>query len=320
MVFSLLCFELTLNCTSDRFDKLKNKHRPSPHGSYLIDNALTDKGALVEYHDYVHKKRIKLIINTAVLFGNDDVRKLWKSTGDNVSKLLRKLEKRIDRYFDSKYTLDDFVLARADFGVNINVGDRNTVAEYIRALKNIGRAKGFKLAHDNRAPANSSYFLKGNSNGLEFTVYDLEAAAERKEAKGMLRAEVRLVKHSPIRNNTRETETSKQLKRLAADSEDIFMDTFIHVVPFGDYYKKADVVGMIRSYVPSKKTREKMLRLVELVPVKKSLHLAIKTMNDRNIDKVLQVFDTLNMSPVTLSKRQDVNYLRTLYYYLLGDK
>lgn len=112
---------------------------------------------------------------------------------------------------------------------------------------------------------------------------------------------------------------SKQyLYSLAANSRDIFLDTFTHVVPCGDYYKKKEAVKLIEDNISQKKHREKMLRLIELIPKKRSLYLAQKEMNDRNIDKIMEMFAELNVSPVTISKRHNINFLKNLYSYLLA--
>jgi len=58
-----------------------------------------------------------------------------------------------------------------------------------------------------------------------------------------------------------------------------------------------------------------MLRLIELIPKKKSLHLAIKEMNDRNILRVLSEFAKHDISPVTISKRQKIKKLKSLYTF-----
>jgi len=55
-----------------------------------------------------------------------------------------------------------------------------------------------------------------------------------------------------------------------------------------------------------------MLRLVELIPEKKSLYLAHKAMECRNIEKVMGAFAKINLSPVTISKRQDIKRLENI--------
>ena len=129
MIYALHNLELTLICNGDTFLKLRSKsptedkHLMKQDAGIYIDNTLLDKGILVEYHDNTLKKKIKMIVNPTILLGGDNTRKLWKSNDDNISKLLRKLEKRIGRYFDGLVRLDDFKLTRVDFAVNFDVGD-----------------------------------------------------------------------------------------------------------------------------------------------------------------------------------------------------
>lgn len=63
-----------------------------------------------------------------------------------------------------------------------------------------------------------------------------------------------------------------------------------------------------------------MLRLLGLVPEKRSLYLAQKAINCRDIEEVMDSFAKINLSPVTLSKRQNVKHLKCIYDYLVDDK
>ena len=189
-------------------------------------------------------------------------------------------------------------------------------------MQKIGKVKGFAPKYDindDHIVHSRSFDLKGNSNGVEFSVYDKEAESERKDAKGILRVEVRLAKPKAIGNYTDETVTSKRIESLASNSREIFLSIFTYIVPFGNHYKKKQAVQLIQENIHKKVPREKMIRLVELIPKKKSLYLAQKEMDDRNINKVMKMFVDLNLSPVTISKRHDIKFLKTLYCYLLDD-
>ena len=96
-------------------------------------------------------------------------------------------------------------------------------------------------------------------------------------------------------------------------SKHILMDTFSYVVPRGDYFKKHRAEALIRERVSDKTLRRKMLRLVALIPEKKSLHLAQKTLGARDIKDVMAKFAEIGVSPVTISKRQGRNELESLY-------
>ena len=60
-----------------------------------------------------------------------------------------------------------------------------------------------------------------------------------------------------------------------------------------------------------------MLRLLSLIPEKKSLHLAQKAMDCRDVDKVMETFIKISLSPITISKRHEVKHLNNLYSYFL---
>ncbi|MBD5526729.1 MAG: hypothetical protein HDR04_20485 [Lachnospiraceae bacterium] len=48
------------------------------------------------------------------------------------------------------------------------------------------------------------------------------------------------------------------------------------------------------------------------------MYLAQKEMNCRNIEEIMKEFAKINVSPVTISKRQEVKYLKNIYEYLFG--
>ena len=252
MIYSSHTFELTLITNAENFYKWKNKAYKKAKDNYRVfeiehvhyDEALKDKGVKIEYHDDTFKKKIQFIVNPTKLLGGNDIKKLWKPNNDNISKLLRKLQEYIDSYFASKYKLNDFKLTRMDFTVNINVGDKKNVSAYIKVLQNIGKVKGFKPKYYKKDKKNKkidhdlSFDLDGNSNGVEFTAYDKEGQSKQKEAKGILRLEVRLKKQKSISKYTDETVIAKQIKKLAPNSRNIFLDFFTDIVPYGNYYKK----------------------------------------------------------------------------------
>lgn len=63
--------------------------------------------------------------------------------------------------------------------------------------------------------------------------------------------------------------------------------------------------------------RKKMLRLIALVPEKKSLWLAQKAMGSRDTDKMMEEFAKINLTPVTISKRCNVKHINSLYTYMI---
>ena len=81
--------------------------------------------------------------------------------------------------------------------------------------------------------------------------------------------------------------------------------------------KKDKAAEIIRGNIKDSIMRRKMLRLLVLIPEKKSLYLAQKAMNCRDIEKIMEKFENIGVSPVTISKRQDIRYLKNFYSCLL---
>ena len=324
--------ELSMVLDNDKFQKLLTRAynqatNIDENGNEIIDQSIADKGIVVTYRDSQYKKKVKLIVNTSLVLDFETL---------DPDRLIRKLEKRISEYFHSEYQLEDFTLSGMMLMSDINVGSQEQVSAYIKVLQRIGKVKGFTPSSFEGIDESISFCLDGNSNGTQFLLYDLTGAiverhvstgASQKKLKaiidkseGVLRAEVRLTKPKAIHAYTDETDAAGQIVELTKNSQDIFLDIFTRIVPFGDFYKKDKAVEIIQSQVTDSILRRRMLHLLMLIPEKKSLLLAQKAMNYRRIDDVMKAFEEINLSPVTISKRHDVKHLKCLYCYLTDDK
>ena len=322
-------FDLTLILDSDRFNELLNRvYSKSEYGGSekLVDQSLVFKGILVTYHDKQYKKKVRLTVNMNLLLDGDE------PDEDNSDKLIRKLEKRIDSYFGSMLQLDDFYVSKVCLVTDINVGCRDNVTDYIRVLQRIGKVKFFSPSCDDKISEEISFCLDGNSNGLAFRIYDLEAwfneqtndedteskeqNTQAKKSVGLLRTEVRLMKSNAIRTFTDRLVASDQITDFCGKGRKIFLDVLQWVIPFGAFFKKDKAVEIIIKKVTDTKIRRRMLQLVALVSEKKSLLLAQKALSYRRIDEVMEEFRDIEVSPITISRRHDVKQLDNLYKYM----
>ena len=323
-------FELSMVLDHERFYQIF-KHVYSKIGCMengedeYIDQSLEEKGITVIYRDTSYKKKIKLIVNTGQLLNGCEF---------DADKVTRKLNKRIGEYFDFKYKLDDFILSGMRLVMDINVGTHDAVMAYLKVLRRINRVKGFSPVSYECFEDVDSFCLDGNSNGIEFMIYDLEGLYRKqfregdigrkrfkeliKESEGMLRTEVRLAKIRAVRVYAGEKDIFRQIINLSEKRHNIFLEVFIKIIPFGDFYKKGKAEEIIRQEIKDTRLRRRMLRLVELIPEKKSLYLAYKALNCRNIEKVVEAFAEINLSPVTISKRQNVKWMKNIYEYMLN--
>ena len=321
-------FELSMVLDNEKFRKVLNRvydkvvYLDENEDKY-IDNSLVSKGISIIYRDSQYKKKVKVVVSSGMLLDEDS---------PNPDKFVQRLDKRISEYFDYKYRMEDFTLSEMILSADIDVRNRENVAAYLKVFKKIGKVKGFSPSRYEDFDDIGSFCLDGNSNGTEFLIYDLENyVAQRlretnikrkrlksaiRESEGILRAEVRLTKPKTIRDYTDANDVSEQIMELSGKCWDIFLEIFAQVIPFGDYYKKDKADELIRSRVKDSTLRRKMLRLVTFIPEKKSLYLAQKALNCRNMDKVMKAFVKINVSPVTISKRQNAKQLENIYEYM----
>lgn len=321
-------FELSLVLDSEKFHKIlscahkKTDYLEEDDGEY-IDQSMAAKGITVTYRDSQYKKKVKMIINAGRVMDYD------KTVPD---KFLRRLDKRLGEYFDHMHKIDDFSLSGTAFITDIDVGSQELVSAYLRVLRRVGKVKGFKPVDYGCFEDMDSLCWEGISNGVSLSLYNLEDMCRKqfeekespakkykeiiKETEGLLRAEVRLMKPKAIRAYTDRIEARGQIADLMKNHKDVFLDTFAKIVPFGDFYKKDKAVEIICREIRDGRLRRRMLRLVTLIPEKKSLYLAQKAMDCRNIEKIMQAFAKINVSLVTISKRQDVKQLKNIYEFL----
>ena len=215
MIYSVKTLELSLKECSMKLKELISKARGnSKHSCHktefgFVDESLANSGIVVEYH-CGNKRKIKLIVNPSMLFGYDGLSEFWNPKNKNVSKLLQKLDDIIESYFDYEYGLNDFKLCEVCVSANVKLDERELVHAYISVFNNIGRVKGFKPKFtkvDNSRNKSIRFDLKGNSNGVEFSAFDLAAMSKLAGIKGMhervreiLAFDVRLTTQSAIRN------------------------------------------------------------------------------------------------------------------------
>lgn len=288
-----------------------------------LDTSLAAKGITVIYRDSRYKKRVRILVNAGMVVDHPS----------NTDKLLRKLGKRISEYFDHKYKLDDFTLSGVTLTLDIAIGSRERVFDYLKVLQRVGKVKGFSPVSYNCFDSKASFCLSGNSNAIDFLLYDLEQSltdqlrdsgmghkkikSVSSHTQGILRAEVKLTKPKAVRVYTNAEDTAGQIVELMKDQQQIFLDTFARIVPFGAFYTMTAAVEIVRSEVKDSTMRRKMLRLLTLIPEKRSLHLAQKAANCRDIDKVMEAFARIDLSPVTIAKRHGIKHLENLYSFFL---
>ena len=316
--------KLNMVLDADQFQRIFSHHDPvEMDGKEYIDQSLAHKGITVLYRNSQYKKKVSLIVSPDLVL---------KGKGPDPHKFVHKLEKQIAEYFGSRYTLDDFLFAELTLTADLHVGSRDTIAAYIRVLQRVGKVKRYSPVRYKGLGEDSSFCLDGNSNFVTFLIYDLRTALKDhfgdnalshrtkrqilEDTNGILRAEVRLTASKAIHAYSNKGSTSGQIVDMLGRDKEIFMSVFAQIVPYGDLYKKDAAVEIIRQKVKDLRLRQRMLRLIALIPEKKSVLLALKALNYRESDKIRGAFAKIGLPPATISKRHDVKCLKSLYSFL----
>jgi hypothetical protein len=258
-----------------------------------MDNRLSDDGMVVLYRDSQYRKTVSIKISCS-------------NTAVN-GKLVGKWNQVLMEYFNSCYTICDFTLSGVTMTADIDVGSSEKVGTYMNLFKKVGRVKGFLPVMNDRVNEATSFCLEGNSNGIGFYIYDLG------NNEGILRTEIQLKKPKAIRLYTDKYEIGEQMIDLADKSSENFRDIFLKIIPPGNYYKKEQAVEIICKNVKKSIIKRRMLRLIDLIPEKKSIYLAKKEMNYRSMDRVMEAFAEINLSPITIGRRWGDECLEGVY-------
>lgn len=312
-------FELTRVVDGEEFQRLFTQVQETldpGNGDEYVDRSLSHKGLTVVYRKSQYKKKVRLVINTSVMMGEGEFDP-WDA--------LQKLNRRIRKYFGGQLSLEAFTATGVTMTADLPIGDQARVSAYLRVLRRLGRVKHFSPVSYACFSAHNSFCLEGNSNDTMFMAYDLRSLLEKQlgkdaaplldRAKGVLRVEIRLTSARAVRTTCGKDEVEEQLLFLYEHSREIFMGVFRKIIPYGDNYKKGTAVEIIRREVRDPRLRRRMLRLLDLIPEKKSLFQAQKAMQCRKMDEIMDAFAKIGLSPVTISKRDTVQCNKNLYLY-----
>ena len=238
-------FQLTLILDSDKFSKLFDRTYSDfecVEDDVFADYTFAPKGITVLYLDSQYRKKIKLLVNPCRLLDSDN---------PDPEKLIHKLDKRANRYFNSKYKLDDFELTGMGLTADIDVHTSEKVSDYLKVLRRIGKVKGFSPSRDNSIDDDTGLYYDGNSNDIKFILYDLEALLTEHtndvysrqqsipdDCAGILRAEVILTKPKAVLGYTNKCSASRQIAELYENRLDIFSHTFLRTCLLAIFTRK----------------------------------------------------------------------------------
>lgn len=312
-------FELSIVLDKERFQKVLDDvaecELVDGEEERYVDYSWASRGMMVCYRDSRYRKRIRLLMCAPLIMGN----------ACDADTLVHGMRNRINRYFGGRFDLDDFALSAVRMSRQIDVQSRQNVHDYMTVLRRVGRVKGFTPREV--SPNEEMLYWEGNSNATDFMLrsgapnhiavptwhrHDASFLFDS-ETESVITAQVLLKKAQAVRKHAHGCTTEEQVAVLFRDRERVFGDVFVQIVPFGDFLKMNAAVERVRSEVANPALRRRMLHLLELVPEKKSLLLAQKSLLCRDIPSLMISFAEIELSPVTISKRQKSSALENIY-------
>ncbi len=301
-----ILFELSLNIDTKEFsrwfqEKSSNGFVKITSDEYA-DCKYKEKGILFVFRDSTYKKKIKVVASHHA-FDDDG--------NADAYRFIHRLDKKIRKYFDDEYSLDDFVLSAVSFVLETDLGSDEKVHSYIGVLKRIGKVKKYRLVTRTDSFSKNCFCLLGKSNGIVFRAF-APGDVVKGEFAGTLRTEIRLSNCSAVRKVAECNTSMEQIQEIISEADVIFKKIYCSIVPSGDFYKKRRVVDIINREIEDVRLRRKMVKFVILVAEKKSLLLAQKAMNTRSMGKIMRAFEKIEVSPITIGKREKEQYFKNV--------
>jgi hypothetical protein len=340
MNITIQFIELTLNVDQNTLNEIMEDRSSSylatlhSDSRIYLDDCLIDDGLGFELHDK-RKKKVRLLVNPSMLIGHKSTTELWQPDEKSTSKLISKLERRVDDYFDSNFELKDFKLSKICFTADVHLPDSKTAESYIRVLHKIGMVKNFLRVQYGKkgcgASKDHAFVLMGKSNGIVFAAYTSKSRSSHfggepiwkplilDQNRNSLRFDVLLKTQKAIRAFTYYDYAQDRITDLADTIDKPFKTVFQSIIPYGEFHKLPAAIKIVEKEIENKSLKAKMIKLMTLIKEKKSLLMAQREMFDRNIESIMNEFRKIDLSPVTISKRQEESQLGCLYKLMSND-
>lgn len=291
--------------------------------SFIVkDNGIN--GLILRLQDYKSQfKELQIIVNPRCLIDNEnkyiDIFSTDRYTAEQVETEFNTALSIVN----INYTFQDFSMSRIDLCVNFIFYDNAIVEQYIKIAKKAIIQKDFEIDTFNKNEKNyiekNKHSVTIHNDKLEFSIYDKlfqmdECGCVDKNADkydGLMRVEFRLNREiilSAIKQNKLTTNTD--IIQYFADSSANYFGAHIKDIFFkGDYAPLSEARKIITDSISFKKTRKRMLSLVNSQYKFNNIDRAYKTLQDEEnltkekVNVLINNFMDLDLSPTTIPVR-----------------
>lgn len=240
---------------------------------------------------------------------------------NDIEEVMKVFNEKIKLIHESLPRLENWILNRIDYAINIKT---EYVKEYIKLFQRGDKPKRFKELYCSRSKKrkqlDGSLYLFNSSVNINF--YDKHNERIKKNLNeyknyNIIRLEVQCKKlklyNIKDKNKFESLQVGEYLKKDI--SYMILSYYYSIVIGKGDYYKLKEAIEKIKNSDYSKSTKEKLIKTLKLVNRHKSIWKAREKCEYSTIsfNRYLQLIRDVNINPVTIPNRWDVDRLKNIY-------
>lgn len=328
------------------YEAIKTEHcKVYAEDNYIKSNQFKDYGILIKLKkndkNFFH---LELRINPVILLGNIDYSRIFSCNKDNVDLMCNKLNLILES-IGASFKFNDMWISRIDLCVNVEFNDKEITDAYMRIFKKCKLPNSFKLDTfkteiemevENNYIRNKNSF-KAISPESELSIYNKLFQLKEKNLvnyideniAGIIRIEV-IIKRNLILNiinkitgNDSLIENDQILIIMGHFSKLIIVEYLKKFFLRGTYFTYNEAKSILDATKFKKKTKKRMLLLLEKVSECKNMNSAIKKIKEENaltnyqIDNIISKFEDINLNPITLCNNSNhIDFLPSIFELL----
>lgn len=295
------------------------------HGIKIRLNQFNENGYSFYYASY--------IINPRRVIEENNYVGIFIST--NVDDMLFACNKYIKSKSNKLPEIYDCKLSRIDYCYNIQLDNMDTVSRYIKLSKRCNVPYGFNMEKyfDKKAKkkviSQDGINLK-RSNLVEISFYNKQRQMDKNKfkypdgnnANGIVRFEIQCFK-TKVKNLHKKYDI-EDIAEFLNKSDKISYDIFNYYIPqmfgTGDFYTTEKAYEFINGSKYATKTKEEMISLVKNTAEYSNLNKAEDEFKEKHgktkLNVIIKKFNKLDLSPLTIPRRWDIDYIPNPLSYI----
>lgn len=309
------------------YSKIYNFFTSPTYGAFLIKMIRCSK------NEFVYRE-IVIRINPRAMLHKNDYPYVYIASQKDIRKCIKIMEKFFhDTKINHWISLEILRISRIDLAANINLGDNESVRQYMKLLRqgnypySMKRVCIYSKSQKREIPTPNSFTIK--SKTYEFSIYDKQrqltdnkkdySDKEITEAEGIIRIEFRISSSSLIHNIAKKKFKYEKTADILLNA-DVMAEFYIiryieKCYGTGAFVKKAEAEKIINSSNYKAKIKQEMNAMLNCCMQTRNLS-KVRLIFKERFEPLLKRFNNLGISPVTINSRNNYNRFENPLYYI----